>query len=192
MTGAGTTLLTERSATWVPLNEDLTFLDRRRQFVWASSRSGFQHLYLYDEEGRLVRPLTQGDRATVGDRGASTVRGVDEPRGLLYFSSPGDNPRERQLYRVSIDRPGEPVAVTKGSGWHAVSMADDASVFLDTFSDTDTPPTLRLHRADGRLLSALVPNALAPGHPYFPHASSMHARFRDLTAADGHTLHYGP
>ena len=31
------------------------------QFLWLSERDGFMHLYLYTQEGKLVRQLTQGD-----------------------------------------------------------------------------------------------------------------------------------
>jgi dipeptidyl-peptidase-4 len=70
-------------------------------------------------------------------------------------------------------------------------MADDASVFLDNFSNIDTPPSLRLHAAKGTLLNALVPNTLAEGHPYFPYMAD-HARteFGTIAASDGQTLHY--
>lgn len=190
-TGTATTLLTERSSTWVPLNDELTFLDNRRQFIWASSRSGFQHLYLYDFDGRELAQLTRGEHSTVSTRGLPAVRGVDERRRQLYFLSPRDNPRERQLYRVSLDRPGEPVQVTQGAGWHSVNMSQDASVFLDSFSNVTTPATLRLHRADGRLLQALVPNTLDDTHPWAPYLPDQApTQFGTLKAADGQLLHY--
>ena len=34
---------------------------RRWQFLWLSERDGFMHLYLYAQDGTLVRQLTQGD-----------------------------------------------------------------------------------------------------------------------------------
>ncbi len=190
-TGRGGILITERSNTWVPLHYELNFLEGRGQFIWASSRSGFQHLYLYADDGRMLRQLTHGERMTVGDRGLPSIRGVDVRRGWVYFISPGDNPRERQFYRLHLDRDTEPRQLTSGAGWHAVTMSRDASVFLDTFSNTDTPPQLRLHRNDGRLLANLVPNTLQPGHPYFPYAAD-HAptEFGTLDAADGQRLHY--
>ncbi|HEY0342847.1 MAG TPA: DPP IV N-terminal domain-containing protein, partial [Steroidobacteraceae bacterium] len=46
--GKATELLTEHSDTWVDLQDELTFLDHSPRFIWASSRSGFKHLYLYD------------------------------------------------------------------------------------------------------------------------------------------------
>src|SRR5688572_20290861 len=45
--GRSRVLLTERNDHWVPLHRELTFLQRTKQFVWASSRDGYQHLYLY-------------------------------------------------------------------------------------------------------------------------------------------------
>ena len=47
--GAQRVLLSETSATWVPLHNSLRFLKDGR-FVWSSERSGFQHLYLASEE----------------------------------------------------------------------------------------------------------------------------------------------
>jgi dipeptidyl-peptidase 4 len=182
-TGDARTLITERSNTWVPLNDELTFLVRSSQFIWSSSRDGFQNLYLYAADGTFIRQLTKGSGGTV-------VAGVDAKR-TLYFTSAGDNPRERQLYRLALDHPDKVRQITRGDGWHTVNMADDASVYLDTYSNTDTPPALRLHAADGRILSALVPNVLQQGHPYFPYASE-HARteFGTLPASDGQALHY--
>src|SRR5882762_8433122 len=58
--GSTSELLREQSAHWVELNDNLTLLGKSRQFIWGSNRSGFQHLYLYDWTGKLVRPLTHG------------------------------------------------------------------------------------------------------------------------------------
>ncbi|MEO8308823.1 MAG: S9 family peptidase [Pseudomonadota bacterium] len=191
VTGTAQALVTETSDTWVPLNEDLKFLPKRRQLIWASSRSGFRQLYLYDFEGKLLRQLTAGDINVTGRRDEAAVRGIDEGRGLVYFMSPGDNPRERQLYVTGLDRPTAARQVTHGAGWHNVTMADDASVFLDSFSNTETPPSLGLYGADGSLVSKLVPNTLKQGHPYFPYAGEhVKTEFGTLSARDGQVLHY--
>jgi len=190
-TGAARVLFTETSDTWVALHDELTFLPKRKQFIWASSRSGYRQLYLYDFAGKQLRQLTSGDINTVGARGGAAIRGVDERRGLLYFMSPGDNPRERQLYLTSLDRSMAPFQITQGAGWHNVTMSEDASVFLDSFSNAMTPPSLRLHEASGELISALVPNTLAAGHPYFPYvAEHVGTEYGTINASDGQALHY--
>src|SRR5262249_14782518 len=75
--GAAAQLLEEHSDTWIELNDNLAFLGVAHQFIWASNRSGFQHLYLYDWNGTLIRPLTQGDWLVTGDNDTHGLRGVD-------------------------------------------------------------------------------------------------------------------
>ncbi|MGL5360108.1 MAG: DPP IV N-terminal domain-containing protein, partial [Shewanella sp.] len=47
------TLVTERSKAWVNLNDSLHFLKQQSAFIWASERDGFNHLYLYDLNGKV-------------------------------------------------------------------------------------------------------------------------------------------
>ncbi len=191
-TGATRALITERSDTWVSLHDELTFLERSPRFIWASSRTGFKHLYLYDLDGNLVRALTSGEWQVVGDGSERALRGVDERRGRIYFMANADTPLERHLYSVSLDRPeAGMVRVTQPGGWHSVVMSRDASVFLDTFSTPDRPPSVTLRSADGKALTALVPNELTADHPYAPYLSDhLPTEFGTLRAADGQTLYY--
>lgn len=183
-TGAATTLLTETSHSWVPLHDGLKFLPDRRQFTWSSRRSGFEHLYLYDYRGKLLRQLTAGDYNV-------SASGIDEQRGWLYYSSGAGNPREKQLFRVPLGGPGQAQQLTSGPGLHSVTLSEDASTFLDNYSSTGIPPQLRLHAADGGLLETLVANPLAAGHPYFEFAGEHAlAEFGTLRASDGQVLHY--
>ena len=191
-TGATRELLKEMSKTWVELNDELTLLERSKQFIWASSRSGHQHLYLYDNEGKLVRPLTAGDWEVVGEGGERAIRGVDEQTGRVYFMSNAETPLERQLYSVKLGEGGASIKrVTHGAGWHAVTMSKEVKVFLDTFSTPDTPPSLTLRSIDGEPLSVLVANEVKGDHPYAPFmAEHVPTEFGTLKARDGQTLHY--
>jgi len=191
ITGKGRVLLTERAEHWVPLHRELTFLQKSRQFVWASSRDGFQHLYLYDNDGNLVRRLTDGNFMVVGLNSEAAVRAVDERTRRVYFTAALPSPLERHLFQVSLDKPARPVAVTTGAGLHGITMAQNARVFVDSFSNTDMPPNVTLRRADGAAITVLVPNHLDAGHPYGPYADEhVHPEFGTLAASDGQTLHY--
>jgi dipeptidyl-peptidase 4 len=192
VTGATKELLSEHSDTWIELNDNLTFLYGPRQFIWASNRTGYQHLYLYDWNGYLIRPLTQGEWQVTGDNDTHGMRGVDEDRGLVYFLANAESPIERHLYSVSFADPSVPMQkITSDSGWHAVAMSSDTRMFLDTFSNPDQPPSLTLRTVTGAALVDLVPNRITSGHPYAPYLSDhLPTEFGTLSAKDGQTLHY--
>ena len=192
-TGATHALLSEHSDTWVDLHEELTFLKHTPRFIWASSRSGFKHLYLYDLDGALVRPLTSGEWQVTADAESSrAIGGVDEKAGMLYFTASTESVLERHLYSVSLNDPNpRPHRITTDAGWHSITMSKDSKLFLDTWSTPERPPSLTLRAADGKTLAALVPNELKPGHPYFPYLSEhITSEFGTLQASDGETLHY--
>jgi dipeptidyl-peptidase-4 len=191
-TGSTSELLTERSDTWVDLHDELTFIEHSQRFIWASSRSGFKHLYLYDLNGKLIRQLTDGEWEVVGDSEARAIRGFDERTNTLYFMADAESPLERHLYSIALnDARSTPRRVTADSGWHDVTMSKDTKVFLDTFSTPDHPPSLTLRQSDGKALTVLIPNDVTPDHPYAPYLSEhLPTEFGTLKANDGQTLYY--
>jgi dipeptidyl-peptidase-4 len=191
LSGSSRVLLTERSAHWVALHHDLVFLEKSREFIWSSGRDGFQHLYLYANDGRLIRQLTSGEFMVLGESPEGAVRAVDERARRVYFTANLPSPLERQLYWVSLDKPGEPRRVTREAGWHSVTMSRDARVFIDSFTNVDTPKNVWLRSADGKALTALLPNKLDATHPYAPYVGEhVRAEFGSIAAEDGQRLYY--
>jgi dipeptidyl-peptidase 4 len=185
------TLITETSKTWVPLHSDLRFLKDGR-FLWASERSGFEHLYLASKDGKKLTQLTRGNWPV------DALLAVDEAKGLVYFSAGRDTagdaaPRESQIHAVPLAG-GEVRTLSTTPGMHSASFAKNASVYVDSWSSARTLPQIALHRADGTFVANLVDNDPAtPAHPYAKYlAAHRPFEFGTLTAADGMTpLHYG-
>ncbi len=191
LSGRSRVLLTEKSAHWVPLHRELAFLQKSREFIWASSRDGFQHLYLYSNDGNLLRRLTTGEFMVVGESPEAAVRAVDERARRVYFTANLPSPIERQLFWVSLDEPGTPKRVTADAGWHSVTMSTDAQVFIDAFTSVEAPKSVWLRNADGKPLTALLANKLDAAHPYAPYAGEhLRAEFGSIAAADGQRLYY--
>lgn len=191
--GEARELFSERSDTWVELHDDLYFLPERREILWASQRSGHNHLYLYDYGGMLKGAVTAGDWDVIGEWNAPAVRGIDERRGRVYFMSTLKTPLERQLYVTDLDvaTARAPVALTSQDGWHNVTMARDARRFLLGYSDPARPPQVSLHDAAGKRLAWLVENPLDGDHPYAPYLDRhVLPEFGTLPAADGTPLHW--
>jgi dipeptidyl-peptidase-4 len=191
-TGVARPVLTETSSTWIELHDELTFLRHAPQFIWASSRGGFQHLYLYDYQGRLLRQLTAGEWS-VDDFRARAIKGVDEAGRLVYFTATEKTPLERHLYSTSLDTDDAHGVrrITREAGLHAISMSADARLYVDEFNSAGQPPQVSVRDADGRLLHWMEENPLDVQHPYAPYlADAAPPEFGTLTAADGQVLHY--
>ncbi len=187
VTGETHVVLNESSRTWINLNEDLTFLEKAPQFVWASERDGYKHLYLYDLDGRLLRPLTAGDWAV------ERLLCVDEGNGTVYFSANAGSPLERHLYSASLAGETVPriVQITTAEGWHSVEVAEDGRFYVDQFSSPETPPRVSLNGMDGTLIAHLEANTLDEGHPYYPYLSHHSpVQYGSIEAADGSPLYY--
>jgi dipeptidyl-peptidase-4 len=191
--GAGEQIISERSDTWVTLQDDLYFLPRRREILWASERSGHNHLYRYDYHGMLKGAVTAGGWDVLGEWQAPAVRGVDERRGHVYFMATKKTPLERQLYAADLDAGAarEPVAITQRDGWHSVTMSRDARRMIVGYSDPQQPPQLALHDAGGRRIAWLVENRLDASHPYAPYLDRHSTpEYGTLPAADGTPLYW--
>ncbi|MBL8270032.1 S9 family peptidase, partial [Steroidobacter sp.] len=191
--GAARVLLTETSPHWVELNDDFKFLDAKQQFVWASRRSGYKHLYLYDSNGTLLRPLTAGDWMVVGDGSENGLVGIDESNGRVYFLGSKDSPLERHLYWAPLDakEPGKVTRVSREAGWHDVKLLPGGRGYLDVYSSPEQPPSASLRKLDGSLQHWLLRNPLDATHPYHPYVANQVAEeFGSVQASDGQQLYY--
>ncbi|MDY0964972.1 MULTISPECIES: S9 family peptidase [Massilia] len=180
-------LFSETSKTWVEVHNDLRFLKNRQAFVWASERSGRKHLYLYDLNGKLLHPISRGGW------GVDNILAVDEGAGKIYVSSNRDAVIDKQTYALSLDGRGadKPARITQGDGWHEASFAGNGKLFVDTYSNPNTPPQVSIRRADGSMVEWIEKNELNANHPYTRHLDAhLPTEYGTLKAADGQTLHY--
>ncbi|MGB5131666.1 MAG: S9 family peptidase [Steroidobacteraceae bacterium] len=191
--GSGRLLFSEMSESWVGLHDDLYFLPRRRELLWASERTGHNHLYRYGYDGRLKGAVTAGDWDVLGESQAPAVRGIDEKSGHVYFMATLKTPLERQLYVASLKSGSSraPKPLTSQDGWNNVTMSQDTRRFLLNYSDPMQPPQLSLHDASGKRLAWLVENRLDGRHPYAPYLDRhVTPEFGTLPAADGTLLYW--
>ncbi len=191
-TGESRVVLTETSESWIELNDELTFLKKSPEFIWASTRDGYQHLYLYGYDGHLKRQITAG-HWSVDDFRARAIKGVDEHRRLIYFTSTEKSPIERHLYRTSLDThdPHEVTRISREDGVHSITLSRDERFYVDNFTSVAQPPNVSLRGNDGSLIAYLLENRLDSEHPDAPYlADNSIPEFGTLTAADGQLLYY--
>ncbi len=156
-TGAVRTVFTEQDSAWVGQFDELTFVNRGRDILWRSERSGWSHLYLFPRGGGPPRPVTSGAFDVLGIVGVDTGGG-----GWVYYMASPDNPTQRSLFRASLARPGPPQRLSPAAmaGAHGYNLAPGGRYAVHTFSRFGVPPTTDLVRLpDHRVLRTLVDNA---------------------------------
>jgi dipeptidyl-peptidase-4 len=191
-TGQSRVVLTESSNSWIELHNELSFLNHSREFIWASSRDGHRHLYLYDYEGHVLRQLTAG-AWDVDDFRTRAIKGIDEKGRLVYFTATETNPTQRQFYSTSLDTqdPQKIHRISQEDGLHGITMSSNAAFYVDNFTSSVQPPQVSLHSSDGRRVAVLLENRLNAQHPDAAYlADNSLAEIGTLTAADGQTLYY--
>ena len=140
--GASRKLLVEEDPFWLNVVEPPRFLADGR-YLWKSERSGFPHLYLGSVSGGDPRPLTRGEWSV------DKVAGVDETRGVVYFTATEEHVRRRSIYRVGLDGSGF-AKIPGPPGTHVPLLSPDGRHLLDTFSTVGAPPVVALLDASGR------------------------------------------
>lgn len=181
-TGTAAHILDEHDSAWVNVHDDLHFIRGGREFLWASERDGYYHIYRYDDSGKLLNQVTSGDRAEAASGGLPWVRqavvGVDEARDWMYFTSMRESPLERHLYRVHLDGSGL-TRLTTEAGTHEISMSPDAHWFVDVRSTIRSLPELSLRDADATrtVLGAVGDTAILSAYDVqFPQLTTIPAR----------------
>lgn len=140
--GGAAVVFQESDPYWINLSGDVRFLKDGRRFLWTSERDGFRHIYLYSNDGKTVKQLTEGRWEVTG------IDGVDEDAGRVFYVSSEASSLEHRLYSAGLDG-GEKRLLSKEAGTHSVSMGPTGAYYLDTYSNAETPSRTVLHAASG-------------------------------------------
>ena len=152
--GETTRVLRETTEAWVNVNGPPTWLEDG-SFLWLSERTGWRHLYHLRRDGTVVSQVTDGLWEV------RELHGVDEDAGWVYFSGTERSPIGSDVYRVRLDGSGL-TRLSAADGTHRARFNPSLTSYLDTWSDIETPPSRRLHAADGSQTRVIDANDTTP------------------------------
>ena len=149
--GKSQVLFRDQTEAWIESPGNPQWLADGR-FIWLSPRSGYRHLYLYGEDGKLEKQLTDGKWEV------RSIEAFDKENGVVFFSAAKDKAYEMHVYRSEIDS-GELKRITPGAGTHRVSYNESATHFIDSVSSFTSLPEHQLYTADGTFQRSLQVNS---------------------------------
>lgn len=130
------TLLEEKSDKYVHPTHSLEFLPwANDQFIWWSEKDGYDHLYLYNTSGQLVRQLTKGNWMV------NEIAGFNEKKKTLIYTSTEVSPTEKHIYTLDI-KTGKKQPVSTAAGWH--EAVTNGNYVMDAWSAAQTPYIARV------------------------------------------------
>ena len=142
-------LFEETSNKYVEPESPIFFLPTNsNQFVYLSERDGYNHAYLYDQDGKLIKQLTSGSWMI------NSIEGFDTKGNEMFFYATKDSPLERNLYAFNF-KSGKVRRCTPEKGTHSVVFSKDGKFFSDSYSSSTEARRIVLYDNKGKQVSQI-------------------------------------
>lgn len=172
-----------------PLCPLLFLPNNPNQFVWQSEKDGFNHLYLYDTNGKQLKQLTKGEWLVL------SVLGFDKKGENLFVSATAPHPSSSFSYGTPMEvyawkiniKTGNRTCISQAKGVHRVSVSPSGLYAIDWMFSPAVPRNIDIVRTKDGLSIASLLSAKNPYEGY----TMPEVEVGTIKAADGETdLHY--
>ncbi|WP_435373083.1 S9 family peptidase [Aequorivita marina] len=144
-------ILKETDDAYVDITDNLTFLNNN-SFFWTSEKDGFNHIYQYDKNGKMLAQVTKGPWEV------TKYYGFDQNTGRVYYQSTENGSINRDVYSI-LPSGKNKVRLTQKNGTNSAAFSADYTYFINTFSNAETPYVYTLHQArKGKMLREIKNN----------------------------------
>ena len=144
--------IAEKDNAYVDVTDNLTFLTDD-SFIWTSEKDGHNHIYHYDKKGKLINQITKGNWEV------TNYYGYDDKNDVIYYQSVENGSINRDVYKIDLNGNNK-TRLTKNTGTNNASFSADFTYFINTFSNTSTPPEYTLNEAvSGNLVKRIKDNS---------------------------------
>lgn len=135
------TLFEETNDKWVePENPPVFVPGSNTDFVWQSERNGYNHLYLYNTAGKMLRQISTGNAPVTRFIGFSK-----DGKRCFYQMADESGLNRHCLVAEVYPNVGQTWVNGTDPGTHNVLVNSTGEWALDVFSSTDTPRNVFVH-----------------------------------------------
>ena len=141
-------LYRETSDKYVEPQKPIAFLPwDKTQFIMQSQRDGYNHLYLFSTDGKMIRQLTSGKWLVM------SVLGFNKKQRTLIISSNEISPIQQNLFSVNI-KTGKRKALDNGRGYHSGVLSENGEWLIDKYQEPDVPRAITIvNTINGKITS---------------------------------------
>ncbi|WP_396188903.1 DPP IV N-terminal domain-containing protein [Flavobacterium sp.] len=172
------TLFEEKATTWVEPQHAITFVPNNpNQFIYQTDFYGFNQMYLYSTDGKLIKNLGYKDVVV------TNLLGFDTTNSKINYIGTANNGLDRQLYQVDL-KSGKTIQLTTVSGTHNASVSSDGTMILDQYSNATTPNEISILNVKNKMANTTLVKA---DNPFAGKIDLPKIELVTLTSADGKT-----
>ena len=172
------TLFEEKASTWVEPQHALTFVPNNpTQFIYQTDFNGFNQMYLYNTDGKLLKNLGFKDVVV------TNLLGFDATNSKINYIGTANNGLDRQLYQVDL-KTGKTFQLTTVSGTHNASVSSDGTMILDQYSNATTPNEISILNIKTKMANTTLVKA---ENPFIGKIDMPRIEMVTLTSPDGKT-----
>lgn len=132
------TIFEEKDEKYVEPLVPMLFLKKDpSKFIWQSSRDGWNHLYLYDLKGKVLKQLTKGNWEV------TEVKGFNPKGDQLFYVSTEESPITRNLYLLDL-KSAKSKRITQGLAVHNTQVSSTGNTVIDSYSSPEVPKLIQL------------------------------------------------
>lgn len=121
-----------------------------KHILLPSERDGYNHLYLYNLNGQLLRQIVK-DKFVV-----QRVYGFDELTGDAYFAANPNGPTDQQVMVAHAN--GKTEVLSQKAGVNNAVFSSNFKYFINIWSDLNHPVQYTLCQNNGKVLQTLIDN----------------------------------
>lgn len=171
------TLFEETSTSWVEPLQPLIFIPNNpNQFIYQTEKDGFNQLYVYNTEGKLIKNLGYKDVIVV------EFKGFNSNYTKAYYIGATNKGLERHLYEVDL-KSGKTLQLTSTNGTHNASVSPSGKYILDQYSNLNTPNKVQIIDTKNNKTTTLIDAK----NPFVGTIDMPKIEFIELLSPDGKT-----
>lgn len=149
--GVATGILNETDKAYIDITDNLTFLNDN-SFIWTSEKDGYNHIYHYGSNGKLIKQVTNGKWEV------TAYYGFDKTSGNIFYQSVENGSINRDVYRIGINGKNK-VRLTPLTGTNNATFSPKFDCFINSYSSATVPVTYTLHNSkDGKVVKEILDN----------------------------------
>ncbi|MFV0469522.1 MAG: S9 family peptidase [Dysgonomonas sp.] len=121
------------------------------QFTYISEKSGYSHIYLYENTG------VQKKAVTSGNYDVTDILAIDPVTKTIFYQSAEESPLRRAIYKADLMK-GVKTKLSGKVGYNSAVFSNNGKYYINNWSNAETPAFITINDATGKEVRILEDN----------------------------------